>query len=150
MTQKNIPPIPVIYFSTRTTFREISKFVANVAKELYATAASNELLPTGPIHWVYDGADGKPDTEFDLEIALPVNGYLKPWSAFAEKTLPAFECATVLHQGAWDHLFETYDQLIDEIKSQGKQMTGICREQYIYMDFNDPTNNITQVQIGIQ
>ena len=149
MTPRHVPAIPVLFFTTRTSLKEIGQFVGTVALQLYAEATKQGLLPTGPLQWVYIGADGKPDTVFALEIALPVNGQPKQESIFLYKELPPFECVAVLHQGAWDHLYETYDRVIDEIYSQGKKMTGFCREQYIYMDFNNPVNNITEVQIGV-
>jgi effector-binding domain-containing protein len=149
MITKHVPPIPVLFFTARTSLKEIGQFVGIVARQLYAEAAKQELLPTGPLQWVYIGADGKPDTVFALEIALPVDGIPKESSVFLHKQLPPFDCVSVLHHGAWDHLYETYDRVIDEIGSQGKKMTGFCREQYIYMDFDKPENNITEVQMEV-
>jgi effector-binding domain-containing protein len=149
MISKHVPLIPVLSFTTRTSLKEIGRFTGTVARQLYAEAARQELLPTGPLQWIYIGADGKPDTLFALEIALPVYGQSKGVSLFLHKELPPFECVSVLHHGAWDHLYETYDRLIDEISSKGKKLTGFCREQYLYMDFDIPANNITEVQVGI-
>jgi len=149
MTTKKIPPIPVIYFSTRATLRTISKHVGTVAEKLYVEAAKSGLLPTGPIQWIYIGADGRPDTEFTLEIALPIRGIVPPTASFPHKELPEFECASFLHHGEWDHLFETYDRAVDEVVASGKQLNGYCREQYVYMDFKSPVHNLTEVQLGI-
>jgi effector-binding domain-containing protein len=44
---------------------------------------------------------------------------------------------------------DTYGKLIASIQNNGYQMNGICREIYIHMDFNNPQNSITEVQIGI-
>lgn len=141
--------MPVIFFTTRTTLKDLGQFVATVAQQLYAEASAQALLPTGPLQWVYYGADGKPDTEFTLEIALPVSGQLQRESLFLQKELPPFSCVSVFHFGAWDHLYETYDRVIDGIYAGGKRLNGICREQYHYMDFREPTNNITEVMIGV-
>jgi effector-binding domain-containing protein len=148
MTIKQLPAVPVLFFSAQTTLAELSKYVALVAKELYAEAAKLQLLPTGPLQWVYLGADGKPDTIFTLEIALPVET-LPVQSAFKTKVLPAFSGAAALHTGNWNTLAATYDKLITEIYAAGKQLTGVCREQYSYIDFADPENNITEVIVGI-
>jgi effector-binding domain-containing protein len=150
MNQKTIPAIPVIFFTTRTSLKDIQQFVGNVAEQLYAEAARQHVLPTGPLHWIYNGADGKPDTIFTLEICLPVNKEPAEENIFLFKELPPFHCVSVLHHGAWDHLYETYDRVIGDIYASGKQMTGFCREQYLYMDFNIPGNNLTEVQIGIK
>lgn len=149
MNTKSIPAIPVIFFTARTSLKDIQQFVGKVAEQLYAEAARRHLLPTGPLHWIYNGADGKPDTIFTLEICLPVNKEPAEESVFLFKELPPFNCVSVMHHGAWDHLYETYDRVIADIYASGKQMTGFCREQYLYMDFNNPVNNLTEVQIGI-
>jgi effector-binding domain-containing protein len=149
MNSKHVPPIPVIFFSTRTSLKELGQFTYSIAKKLYEEAAKQGLLPSGPLQWIYIGADGKADTVFALEIALPVHGQVKKDSAFPHKQLPPFDCISTIHHGAWEHLFETYDHLIDDIHSKGRKMTGFCREQYLYMDLDNPANNITEVQIGI-
>jgi effector-binding domain-containing protein len=148
MTVKQLPAVPVLFFSTQTTLAELSKYVAQVAKELYAEAAKLQLLPTGPLQWIYLGADGNPDTVFTLEIALPVETF-PIQSSFKTKILPAFSGAAALHTGNWNTLAATYNKLITEICAAGKQLTGVCREQYIYMDFADPNNNLTEVLVGI-
>ena len=149
MVIKSVPAIPVLFFTTRTALKDIAQYVGTVAKQLYAVAAKQELLPTGPLQWIYLGADGKPDTVFTLEIALPVDGLPKEESLFLYKELPPFECVSTLHHGAWEHLYKTYDRVIGDVLANGKSLSGFCREQYLYMDFNNPANNITEVQIGI-
>ena len=149
MTQKTTPAIPVIFFTTRTTLKELPNYVVKVAKELYAEAVANDLLPAGPLHWVYIGADGKPDTVFTLEIALPVSGPLKKESVFLQKELPSFTSLSATHNGAWDHLYETYEKLIDEVMVKGNKLSGICRELYHRIDLANPQHNITEVQVGI-
>ena len=149
MDIKTIPEQPVIFFSTKTNLIELPKLVGNVALSLYKEAAAQDLLPTGPIAWIYYGADGNPTTEFLLEIALPVNAAPKEESVSKYKTLPKFHCAASLHYGGWDKLGVTYQQMAADLQQNGKNFSGIAREQYIYMDFNDPSNHLTEVQLGL-
>ena len=149
MITKNIPSMRVIYFSTRTTLQHISQFTASIPRQLYDDAAKLQLLPSGPLLWIYEGADGKPGTEFNLEIALPVAGIPPHSEETAIKVLPSFSCISAIHHGSWDCLFETYDRLIDDVHAKGKTLSGWCREQYIHMDLETPFNNITEVQVGI-
>lgn len=149
MDIKKIPPVPVIFFTTRTTLNELSSLVGAVAAELYKEAAAQQLLPVGPITWIYIGADGKPDTVFTLEIALPVHGQPATESLFLYKELPAFQCATTVHYGAWNKLGDAYRRLFAGLQQNGRQANGFCREEYIRMDFADTANNITEVQVGI-
>lgn len=149
MTTKRIPAIPVLYFSTKTSLSQLGPLVGSVAQQLYKEAASQDLLPVGPVQWIYTGADGKPDTIFQLEIALPVNKLSDQLSSFQQKELPVFDCACILHEGAWENLSDSYNKIIGEVYASGNKMSGVVREQYIYMDFNQPENNITEILIGI-
>jgi effector-binding domain-containing protein len=145
-----VPPLPVLFFLTRATIPELSTFAGKVARKLYAEAARQNLLPTGPLHWVYYGMDGKPDTVFTLEIALPVDGSAVEESLFLYKELPKFTCLSATHYGKWDNMHHTYEMLISEIKTSEKKMDGIFRELYLNIDFNKPENDVTIVQIGVE
>jgi effector-binding domain-containing protein len=145
-----VPPVPVIFFTTRATIPELSMFAGEVARKLYAEAARQNLLPTGPLHWVYYGMDGKPDTVFTLEIALPIDGSAYEESLFLHKELPPFTCISATHYGKWDNMHHTYGKLISAIESGSKKMYGICRELYLHMDFKNPENDVTVVQIGVE
>ena len=65
MQTKTIQPIHVLYFETRTSFQEIFQYVRVEARKLYQDAVSNDLEITGPVYWVYQGADGRPDPRTD-------------------------------------------------------------------------------------
>ncbi|MFT3676203.1 MAG: GyrI-like domain-containing protein [Chitinophagaceae bacterium] len=147
--KKTMPSLTALVFSTQTTLSDLGKHVITVARDLYQEAARQGLMPAAPMQWIYTGADGKPDTVFTLEIALPVMGKLTQPSVFDFRKLPEFTGFATMHQGPWEHLYETYDRLIDEIKSTGQQMSGVCREQYLLIDMEYPAHNVTEVQIGI-
>ena len=150
MQTKIIRPIHVLYFETRTSFRGILQYVRVEARKLYQDAVRNDLEITGPIYWVYEGADGRPDTVFTLTIALPVTPPSHTIdSAYQLKQLETFECISEELYGSWDGLVNTYGALFGEIMSQNLAMSGQSREIYLNMDFENPDRNITEVQIGI-
>ncbi|HMR92126.1 MAG TPA: GyrI-like domain-containing protein [Chitinophagaceae bacterium] len=149
MDIKTIPPARVLYFTTETTLAGLGSHIGKVAAELYKEAAAHELLPAGPVTWLYYGADGRPETTFVLEIALPVQGTSAGEPGFPVKTLPAFSCASAMHYGAWQNLPETYGKIIPALYQQGRKLSGVTREQYICIDFINPVNNITEVQVGL-
>ncbi len=148
MEIKTHPPMKVLYSTHQTTINELSQFVGTVVKQLYREAANNDVLVSGPAYWIYYGMDGKPDTIFTLEIAIPIQGPMKT-SLFATKELPAFKAASHVHETAWMKMPETYGQLMQFISTNNLQMTGICREIYWNIDFETPENNLTEIQIGI-
>lgn len=150
MQTKTIQPIHVLYFETRTSFKEIFRYVRVEARKLYQDAVRNDLEITGPVYWVYNGADGNPDTVFTLTIALPVTPPAHTIeSNYRLKTLDKFECISEDLYGNWDGLVTTYGSLFGQIMSQNLRPSGQNREIYLNMDFENPDRNITEVQIGI-
>ena len=150
MKIETVKPMQVLCFETKTSLKEISQYVRIVVRRLYETAFQNQFEITGPVYWIYEGADGKPDTIFTLTIALPIS----PASHFDHpefkiKSIDTFHCITGQLYGEWSNLGSKYQELIGEVMSQKLVMSGQNREIYIHMDFENPDRNITEVQIGI-
>ena len=110
MTIKTHPPLIVLYSTHRSTIQQLGSLVGTVMKDLYIDASSNTLI-TGPVYWIYHGADGRPDTVFTLEIALPIQGVFES-SRFKVKELPAFKTVSHVHEGVWQQLHATYSQIM--------------------------------------
>ncbi|ACT95115.1 GyrI-like domain-containing protein [Dyadobacter fermentans] len=150
MQTKTIQPIHVLCFETRTSLKEILQYVRVEARRLYRDAVRNDLEITGPVYWIYQGADGQADTVFTLTIALPVTPPTHTInSPYQLKQLEAFECVSEDLYGNWDGLSNTYGSLFGEIMSRKLVPSGQNREIYLNMDFENPERNITEVQIGI-
>ena len=147
MTIKTHPPLIVLYSTHRSTIQQLGSLVGTVMKDLYIDASSNTLI-TGPVYWIYHGADGRPDTVFTLEIALPIQGVFES-SRFKVKELPAFKTVSHVHEGVWQQLHATYSQIMQHIEANRMPLKDECRELYINIDFQRPENNITEVQVGI-
>lgn len=145
------PPMSVLCFVTKTNLKGLGAYVRNVAKELYKVAANTGLEVVGPVYWIYNGVDGHPDTEFTLTIAIPITPPEEPWQAdpFEIKTLPAFHYKAQRLQGSWELLGPTYGSMLEQIQIKGLQPSGINRELYLRMDFQNPDNHITEIQIGL-
>jgi effector-binding domain-containing protein len=151
MQSKSIHAMEVLCFETETTLAKIQQYVRVVARRLYAEASKHDLEITGPVYWLYDGADGKPDTIFKLTIALPVTPPDQEItdSAFPIKTLDPFYCLSEQHIGNWMDLGKTYCNLMTAVAEQNLQFSGLAREIYLNMDFQNPDANITEVQLGL-
>ena len=147
MTIKTHPPVTVLYSSHQTTIQQLSQFIGTVMKDLYMEAV-NKSLVTGPVYWIYHGMDGRPDTIFTLEMALPVQGGFES-SKFELKELPAFKALSNVHEGAWEQLSNTYMHMMQFVENNKIPLKDECRELYLNIDFEKPENNITEVQIGI-
>lgn len=152
MEIRHISPFKAIFFETTTSIAELGNYVRVVAKELYKTALSEELEIAGPVQWVYLGADGQPETKFQLTILVPVitEKTSIDSSKFDIKVLPAFKCLGKRHDGDWALLGNTYLELYAKLMTQNLIPSGENREYYIHMDFEYPDRNITEVLIGLQ
>ena len=141
----------VICFETETTMKEMLQRVRVVAHRIYKDAVKHGLEITGPVYWIYEGADGQPDTKFFLTIAVPVTepAFEIQGSEFKLRKLDSFTCISQTHFGDWNKLGETYGRLFGEVQSGNLKLSGLTREIYLNMDFENPDGNITEVQIGI-
>jgi effector-binding domain-containing protein len=143
----------VLYYSEATTLHKMSEFIGSKVKELYIEAQTLNLK-TGPLTFIYDGllTDLKSDrteTEFTLELALPLNQIDIVSEKFGIKTLEPFECISMTYTGEWSGLGKAYENLLKEITKEGYILSGVSREVYIKTDSENPKNNITEIQIGI-
>ncbi|MDX2049464.1 MAG: GyrI-like domain-containing protein [Chitinophagaceae bacterium] len=149
MEIKTSPSLKVLYSTHQTSIPKLSQFVGTVVKELYAEAVSANVLISGPPYWIYKGMDGREDTVFTLEIAIPVQGSINS-KKFKVKELPPFRSVSHVHEFAWDNLPATYGQIMQYIALNKLGVTNECREVYLNIDFNQPLNNRTEVQMGIK
>lgn len=150
MQIKNAPLLTTLAFSTRTTLPELNPFVRTVARQLYREAARLDLEVTGPIIWQYDGVDGKPETVFQLDILLPVQSAQgQPGNNLVFKQVAAFSCASVEHTGSWNELAIVYPALRSQLMQEGYHQGALSREVYTNVDFDNPANNVTEIQVQI-
>ncbi len=150
MQVKVVKPLTFFYQSTQTTIKELGDYVDVVARDLYKEAANHDILVTGPIYWQYIGFDGKDDTQFTLEIALPVEGQKPDYQGkFAFKKASEYKCLSALHEGAWQEIPQTYGQLFDYIGRHRLRPSGTNREVYLNFNFQEPASNVTEIQIGL-
>jgi effector-binding domain-containing protein len=111
--------------------------------------ADLDLLVCGPQYWFYYGVDGRPETKFTLEVALPVQGKIPSALLPYFKRIPAFRCLTSRYQGPWEGIAEEYKRMLQYISDNDLKMSGVYAESFLHIDFDDPANQITEIQIGI-
>jgi effector-binding domain-containing protein len=148
MEQKIIPSTSAFYRSFETSLATMGQYVGQTPSEMYAELAKLGKQPASPQIWIYKGGDGNPETKFELQIAIPVAGNIA--GETPEFTvLPEFKCLTMVHNGPWENLKHSYGQIIGYLMQNGMQMGNECREIYHCCDFENPENNITEIQIGL-
>lgn len=146
---EDVPSYHFFYRSYRTNLAGLNALVRNVARELYRQAITADLELAGPLQWHYHDFNGDPDSDFTLEIGVPVIDPKPVPEPYACKTLPAFRCVSVQHSGSWSTLSETYEKLFAGVWMAGLKTSGHNREQYIQYDFNREAVNHTLIQVGL-
>ena len=145
---KETEPFNALVFTTQTTLQTIDEH-SHVPKNLCLEANQLGLTPTGPIQYVYTGINGDETNTFQLAIALPIQQPGEQPDGFSYQLFPAFHCASYIHAGSWDDFPELYDALFAQFYGCGYQNNGRIREVYLVIDSENPTNCVTEIQIGI-
>jgi effector-binding domain-containing protein len=144
------PYMTVLYTTRQATLRDLPKFSEkHVVKDLYQYVADLDLLICGPQYWFYHGVDGKPQTRFTLEVALPVQGTIPTAVLPYFKRVPAFRCLVSRYEGPWEGIGEEYQRMLQYVSDNDLKINGIYAESFLHIDFDDPANQITEILIGL-
>ena len=143
------PYMTVLYSTRQATLSDLPSFAGTVVRDLYRYVADLDLLVCGPQYWFYYGVDGKPQTRFTLEVALPVQGKIPTAVLPYFKRIPAFRCLSSRYEGPWEGIAEEYRRMLAYVSDNGLKMNGIYAESFLHIDFDDPANQITEIQIGL-
>lgn len=143
-------PFSALTYTTQATLQTISNFNP-IPEELYQEAEWLGLTPTGAIQYIYEGVNGDDTNEFKLEIALPVTATDIESEKFALKTFEPFRCVSYTFTGPWDAMMAMYDALFVTFYQAGYQVDPAkrVREVYTVVDFENPENCVTDIQIGV-
>lgn len=153
METKIAPAMQVLAKEVKTNIKTLVQDVGEIPKEIFKNAIQNGLHPAGPKYWLYEWTNNNPseDAEFNLIICLPVATFGVKYenNDFELKALSAYKHVSEMHFGAWENLKKTYGKLMGEIQKQRMVPGNSCREIYINCDFENPENNIPEVQFEI-
>lgn len=149
MEKKTIAAKKVLKYSLQTTLANIKTDPGKIPVEIVQKAEELGIDMAEPQIWQYNGADGKPDTKFQLDICLPVKEIKEEAGKFSFDILPEITCISEIHKGSYATLGNTYCRLFGEISRKGIIPAMVGREEYINCDFENEENNITEIQIII-
>ena len=146
---KEIKPINFLFYRAETKVSELAQFFP-IAKDLFKEAIRLDLHVTGPVHWHYFGFDGDETKSFTLEVAIPVSQTVDEYDGkFHFKRTENYKCVTMIHEGAWNEIPQSYGKIMQFVAENGMQAAGTNRELYINADFAFPEANVTQIQLGV-
>lgn len=141
-----LPPVTVLSSRHRTSIQQMDQ-LQPVIHTLYLEAVLHGSV-SGPLCHIYTGADGKPDTLFNLDICIPVQECDND-SAYQLKQLPAFKAIVYRHYGKWNNLPHAYNNIMCFADQNKIAIREEFREVYLNIDNIQPENNITEIQVGI-
>jgi effector-binding domain-containing protein len=150
METKKIEKTLVAAHRFKTSLAKIQEAVGVKPNQIMEELTKQGIEPSGPQIWHYTDCDGQKDTEFTLDICVPVVKKGADTDFITFKELDAFNCATQVLHGPWDGLEKAYYQLFEEIGKAKKTPTGTTREVYLNCDFENQSKCITEIQAEIQ
>jgi predicted transcriptional regulator YdeE len=146
---KETAPFTALGLTTRATLRTLSRHAANVPPALHAEILRLGLDITGPMQWLYTGVNGDETNEFTLDIVVPVRAAVGEPDGFTFREIPAFSCLSYTHLGPWSEFPAMYDVLFAEIYRGRHRVNDLVREVYKRVDLENPTQCITDIQVGL-
>ncbi|TLX77032.1 GyrI-like domain-containing protein [Labilibacter sediminis] len=150
METKKIEKTLVAVHSFKTTLAKINDAVGIKPNLIAQELAKQAIEPTASQIWNYIDCDGKPDTEFTLEICFPVKQRGEDTNDVSFKTLNNFSCISHVHEGPWNEFSDVYEKLFAGICKDGYTPTGQCREVYHHCDFEDQSKCVTEIQVEVK
>lgn len=150
METKQVEKMKVIKFTTRATLKDLNQYTGVMPTRLMEKAQELGVASGEPQIWQYTGSDGKPDTEFLLEICVPVRSFVGDPGEFVFDEISAVACLSEIHKGPWMEMGLTYQKLIGKIVEEKIAITGVTREIYINCDFENQQNCITEIQVVLK
>lgn len=148
MQVKEVKPTNFLFARIETTVMELVNHLP-VSQLIFKEAVEMGLTITGPVHWHYFGFTDvqKP---FTLEIALPVSSVLSDYDGvFHFKRTEPFRCVSLVHEGPWLQIPESYSKLMEFMNVNKLIPNGNNREVYMNVDFQNTEANVTEIQMGI-
>lgn len=122
----------------------------DLSDELLAYMAAHNVSPAGNIIICY--YTGGEDKEFDVdqEVCFPINADLPESDRVKVRDLPAIEtAATIIHEGPWEGLLQTYEQLGAWIEENGYDVVGPNRD-YLIQAGDDPQSYMSELVFPVK
>ena len=98
--------------------------------------------------FTYEGCDGKPDTEFTLKVAFPVDAR-KGQGKYSCVDVPAHECLSTTYRGPMSGIGRAWSAFCSAALDQGIGLQAVGREVYIHWVDVESEENLTELQIPL-
>ena len=150
MRIKEVPEKQFFCVKKELLITEVQAFAAETFPELVRKATQLRLGQKGPLALTISGYQGDPAKSFTAEVDFPYAEKNDDYKgAYSYRTAPKFKCASMIFQGPVGGTGASWGKLVQAAISAGHQPTGESRE--VFLDFVGPdsTENIIELQLGI-
>ncbi|RPF21000.1 GyrI-like domain-containing protein [Myceligenerans xiligouense] len=107
---------------------ELQDFFPRAMTAAAEALAERGMEPTGPAVALYNGMEGE---TFDVTAGFPVSPGAAPSDDVVAAMLPGGATIEAIHQGAYDHLSDTYEELTAWFEGNGMEMPPVMWEEYL-------------------
>lgn len=146
---KVVAPKLLLYSEGKTTLRQIHSYANEAVAALMEEAAKAGLEAAGALEFIYFGATADEEKEFTLQLALPVNEEKEVGEGFQFRKTAPFTCVSYVYKGDVSEIGCAYESLYGQIAAKQLQPTNEIREVYRQWEHLTSSNNLTEIQIGI-
>ncbi|WP_296227031.1 GyrI-like domain-containing protein [Ralstonia sp. UBA689] len=150
MQIKVVPPILVLSAPRRITLAEVGGEASVVCGAIEADAAAHRMTASGPWMFVYRNLPHDRDTPCEIEFCLPVRPGPAYQGQHVLKTLAGTTCATHVHEGPLDGLFDGYATLLRAAAAQGCRLAGESREVYYCWQGPQAVDNRVEILFALE
>ncbi len=151
MKKKIIPAQKALVKTVRTSLKNIVAGIGNWPDQLMADANKNGLSIAGAMVYIYKGCGDNPDTEFELQMCLPVVDCTSYKGAFEAKEIPEFPCVESIYVGSMPDLAQKgWATFMNEAASEHTNFSEEAREVYVQWFGFDSHENQVLLQMGLQ
>jgi effector-binding domain-containing protein len=129
----NRPSQPVLAIRTRAAVQDLPQTMGQALGAIAQYLGQRGEQPAGPPYAAYYNMDMQ---NLDVEIGFPVGLALPGQGNIQPGQIPAGPAVACLHVGPYDQVHKAYDALMQWLRANGREATGVAYEVYL----NDPTD----------
>src|SRR5439155_5794737 len=139
--EKVLPPMKIAAVRMQAPYKDCGQGFAKICKAFWNQIRGPALL------LCYD-MDYQEIANY--EACMPVRGG-QSRDGIEVRDLPSGKCVSLLHQGPYEQLSQSYQQALAYVKQHGYELVAPCREVYLKgpgMIFKgNPKNYLTEIQL---
>jgi DNA-binding transcriptional MerR regulator/DNA gyrase inhibitor GyrI len=142
--EKVLPAIKIAAVRMKAPYDECGQGFAKIGKQFW-----NQIC--GPALMLFYDMDYQEVA--DYETCMPIRGG-KAQNGIEVRDLPGGRCVSLLHQGPYEQLSQSYQKALAYAKEKGYCLVSPCREVYLkapgMLFKGNPKNYLTEIQLMIE